>query len=440
MATVARPVRRAVVERLDGLGRRARVRDADRDVAWRRAGRRWSGRCAGRSRRTRRTPMRCSFCWRSTPTTALAPDAVDVDAAGAPRSPRRSRPGRRGRAAGRSPRPRSRRRRRPCAMMSSMVSLGADVGAARPQRRAAGPTPRPGPAAAGGSRAGPRRLQNRSTVVSDVWPPSASSLMVRAAAGARVGEHLLGDPVLGGRQRGPQRPQPDEQRGGARRRGRAAPADVRPGHGSTYGVSAAPAPPLRDEGLRVSLAVERRTPAGCTDPDAVDEHAAPEVAARRSCSASAAAPHPGRASARRLLPATGAAARRRPRRLVVGRPRSRSSKGSAVQVAPPSRRGLQGEQVGRPRCRRTGRRSGAPRGATSQRARWSRVAVVRPAYRRTTPSARAAAATPRASASPCAATRRAGLLLPQLRLGCTRLVSRIANEREAKSMTIEVPV
>ena len=48
--------------------------------------------------------------------------------------------------------------------------------------------------------------------------------------------------------------------------------------------------------------------------------------------------------------------------------------------------------------------------------------------------------TPRASASPCAATRRAGLLLPQLRLGCTRLDSTMTKEREAKSITTEVPV
>ena len=45
-----------------------------------------------------------------------------------------------------------------------------------------------------------------------------------------------------------------------------------------------------------------------------------------------------------------------------------------------------------------------------------------------------------AIASPCAQARRAPLVLPQLREGCTRLVSRIAKAEAAKSMTIEVPV
>ena len=45
-----------------------------------------------------------------------------------------------------------------------------------------------------------------------------------------------------------------------------------------------------------------------------------------------------------------------------------------------------------------------------------------------------------ASAMSRATARRAGLLLPQLRLGCTRLVSRMTNDLRARSMTIEVPV
>src|SRR6476620_9749902 len=45
-----------------------------------------------------------------------------------------------------------------------------------------------------------------------------------------------------------------------------------------------------------------------------------------------------------------------------------------------------------------------------------------------------------ASAMSRATARRAGLLLPQVRLGCTRFVSRMTNDRLARSMTIEVPV
>ena len=39
-----------------------------------------------------------------------------------------------------------------------------------------------------------------------------------------------------------------------------------------------------------------------------------------------------------------------------------------------------------------------------------------------------------------ATARRAGLLLPQSRVGCTRLVSRITNESDSGSITTEVPV
>jgi hypothetical protein len=35
---------------------------------------------------------------------------------------------------------------------------------------------------------------------------------------------------------------------------------------------------------------------------------------------------------------------------------------------------------------------------------------------------------------------RAGLMLPQLRLGCTRLVSRMLNDRDSGSITMSVPV
>ena len=44
------------------------------------------------------------------------------------------------------------------------------------------------------------------------------------------------------------------------------------------------------------------------------------------------------------------------------------------------------------------------------------------------------------AARPWAHSRRATLIDPQLREGCTRLVSRIANDRDVKSMTIDVPV
>jgi hypothetical protein len=45
-----------------------------------------------------------------------------------------------------------------------------------------------------------------------------------------------------------------------------------------------------------------------------------------------------------------------------------------------------------------------------------------------------------ASARSRATARRDGLLLPQLRLGCTRLVSRMTKECDNGSMTIDVPV
>ena len=44
------------------------------------------------------------------------------------------------------------------------------------------------------------------------------------------------------------------------------------------------------------------------------------------------------------------------------------------------------------------------------------------------------------SARPCAAATLAGLTDPHDREGWTRLVSRTANDRELKSMTIDVPV
>ena len=43
-------------------------------------------------------------------------------------------------------------------------------------------------------------------------------------------------------------------------------------------------------------------------------------------------------------------------------------------------------------------------------------------------------------ARPSATARRAGLIEPQSRLGCTRLVSRIAIDRDARSITSVVPV
>ncbi|SKF62374.1 Uncharacterised protein [Mycobacteroides abscessus subsp. abscessus] len=45
-----------------------------------------------------------------------------------------------------------------------------------------------------------------------------------------------------------------------------------------------------------------------------------------------------------------------------------------------------------------------------------------------------------ARASPWAQSRRGGLTDPEVRDGCTRLVNRIANDREVKSMTRLVPV
>jgi hypothetical protein len=44
------------------------------------------------------------------------------------------------------------------------------------------------------------------------------------------------------------------------------------------------------------------------------------------------------------------------------------------------------------------------------------------------------------SARPSATARRVTWLLPQLRLGCTRLVSSTTNDRESKSITSDVPV
>lgn len=49
-------------------------------------------------------------------------------------------------------------------------------------------------------------------------------------------------------------------------------------------------------------------------------------------------------------------------------------------------------------------------------------------------------ARPRAAANPSATARRAGLGEPQLRLGCTRLVSSSTKEWDWKSITMEVPL
>ena len=122
--------------------------------------------------------------------------------------------------------------------------------------------------------------------------------MVRRGAGARVGQDLLGDPVLGRRQRGPQRPQPDEQRGGRPHRC-AGSTDGRDVMRSTLRRQRrAGLHPCGMSVLGVSLAVEQRAPSAPRPPGPRRRTTpAAGVAARRSCSASAAAPHPGRAVA-----------------------------------------------------------------------------------------------------------------------------------------------
>src|SRR5262249_29248749 len=69
-----------------------------------------------------------------------------------------------------------------------------------------------------------------------------------------------------------------------------------------------------------------------------------------------------------------------------------------------------------------------------------RVAVVLSATPENQSVLPSAGCTGRASARSRATARRDGLLLPQLRLGCTRLVSRMTNEWDSGSMTIDVPV
>src|SRR6478672_5698576 len=137
----------------------------------------------------------------------------------------------------------------------------------------------------------PRRLQKRSTVVSDVWAATASSLMVSAAAARASASTCSATRSSAGESEG-RRPRSRTSSGagtarvgagggggggGGGGRGAAAGLSAR-GMSLRYGLPGDGRPAFHREGLRRPLAVEQ-DPAGALDQDAVDEHTAAEVAA-----------------------------------------------------------------------------------------------------------------------------------------------------------------
>src|SRR4051812_46416477 len=203
-----------------------------------------------------------------------------------------------------------------------------------------------------------------------------------------------------------------------------------------YGVAAGQPPTIRDQGLGCLLAVEEHA-ARSLDQDVVDRHTAAEVAtvgrvppAQLLRTGRQVGPHlhpaPRARAGDDAVGRLGLAAvdhpegERRPGRTTVGR-------------------SLEMEHVGLLRVEEEVEAQPGTAGATgsSRVVRVVEVAFWEPVTQAVSPWRGRIAI---AAASPCAHSRRATLIEPQSRDGWTRLVSRTANEREVKSMTIEVPV
>lgn len=125
--------------------------------------------------------------------------------------------------------------------------------------------------------------------------------------------------------------------------------------------------------------------------------------------------------------------------VLVGAPcRSRTVNGTGRQVRPPSVLCSSTSGSVCSTSTRVRKPSRAPQPVTvTGRSRVAVVALLTPVNQASRPLA---GRTGIASSSPCAQSRRAAFTEPAVRVGWTRLVSRIANDREAKSITIEVPV
>ena len=211
------------------------------------------------------------------------------------------------------------------------------------------------------------------------------------------------------------------------------------GMGLRYGVATGRAATVADEAPRGVFSPSSRTPPA-PSPGRRRGRRPGRGSRRRSCAASAAAGCPAGSSARAWTQRRVPRPEMTPSAVSVW-PRSLTSKGTGVHVAPPS--------VDRSRCSRSvssvstkrSKPSRAPPAPTGERAASSGW---RSSRRRSTgePGRVAAAAdgSAMALASPWAHSRRAMLTEPQSREGWTRLVSRIAKDREVKSMTIDVPV